>query len=157
MPARSLATAAVVMSLAILLLLLAAAALPMQCVVSHSSHHSSSSTPLIHRIHLAYRLQFLQQALPGRSLATAVGIVSCKVNIFGSGSGINSAMPRSPSCSSSSLPLPRLPHSLGLPASIDCYFFTIPCCVTTREKSNSRVNVKLKKKLTLLENYECLG
>ena len=30
-------------------------------------------------------------------------------------------------------------------------------CVTTREKSDSGVNVKLKKKLTLLENYECLG
>ncbi len=30
-------------------------------------------------------------------------------------------------------------------------------CVTTQEKSDSEVNVKLKKKLTLLENYECLG
>ncbi len=30
-------------------------------------------------------------------------------------------------------------------------------CVTTREKSDSEVNVKLKKKLTSLENCECLG
>ncbi len=30
-------------------------------------------------------------------------------------------------------------------------------CVTTREKSDSKVNVEIKKKLTLLENYECLG
>ena len=30
-------------------------------------------------------------------------------------------------------------------------------CVTTREKSDSGVNVNLKKKLTLLENCECLG
>ncbi len=30
-------------------------------------------------------------------------------------------------------------------------------CVTTQEKSDNGVNVELKKKLTLLENYECLG
>ena len=30
-------------------------------------------------------------------------------------------------------------------------------CVTAREKSDSEVKVELKKKLTLLENYECLG
>ena len=29
-------------------------------------------------------------------------------------------------------------------------------CVTTQEKSDSGVNIELKKKLTLLENYECL-
>ncbi len=34
-------------------------------------------------------------------------------------------------------------------------FFVV--CVSTQEKSDSGVNVKLKKKLTLLEDYECLG
>jgi hypothetical protein len=30
-------------------------------------------------------------------------------------------------------------------------------CVTTQEKSDSGVNIELNKKLTFLENYECLG
>ena len=50
-----------------------------------------------------------------------------KVNVFGSGGGVARAMRCSPSYSSSSLPLPHLPHPLGLPALNDCYLFTIPC------------------------------
>jgi hypothetical protein len=38
----------------------------------------------------------------------------------------------------------------------DTVAHTLSLCVTTREKSDSGVNVKLNKKLTLLENYECL-
>ncbi len=37
------------------------------------------------------------------------------------------------------------------------YIYDLNACVTTREKSDSKVNVEIKKKLTSLENCECLG
>jgi hypothetical protein len=40
--------------------------------------------------------------------------------------------------------------------SSDCACAQDGHCTTMREKSDSGVNVELKKKLTLLENYECL-
>jgi hypothetical protein len=54
------------------------------------------------------------------------GDVPRNVNVFSSGGGM--ALPlRCVRRSSSSLPLPRPPHPLGIPTLIDCYFFTIPC------------------------------